>query len=98
MKIPKKFSYCSVEDGSPDIIITGCNGMDMLSNITYLIHYLYGRIKREHPQMAEEFRRTLIRLLQDDRSPVWEDVEADPHATEIFFVMPREQEVSDKEG
>lgn len=94
MKIPQEFTFSSKNNGQPNIIITGCNGMDIIANITYLIHYVYGRMKSTDPKFAEAFRGTLTTTIVRDDSPVWEDVEDTPGDTEIFFVIPSEQEES----
>lgn len=92
MKIPQEFTFSSKDNGQPNIIITGCNGMDIIANITYLIHYVYGRTKSTNPEFAEAFRATLTKTIIRADSPVWEDVKDTPGATEIFFTIPREQE------
>jgi len=43
----------------------------LLVEVSYVICVLYGRIKSARPEMAETFRRTLIQLIIDPQSSVW---------------------------
>lgn len=97
MKIPQEFTFSVKNEGLPSIVITGLSGMEIIANITYLIHYVYGRLKVIDQKAAEAFRGTLLKTLLDDRSPVWEDVKDTPGATEIAFTIPRIKEEAHEE-
>lgn len=88
MKMPEEFTF-SIKGGLPKIIITGCDLMDVVANVTYLIHYVHGRFKRMDPHLAETFRDMLIQIISNLDSPCWEDSEDIPGATEISFAVPK---------
>lgn len=89
MKFPKEFTF-SVKGDTHKIVITGCDLLDTLVNVSYLIQYIHGKFKGISPELVEGFRSMLVDTVQDPDSPCWEDVQASPGATEICFVMPKE--------
>lgn len=88
MKFQKQFSF-AVKNDQPNIVIAGCDVMDIVANITYLVHYIHGRFKEQDPKLAEGFRDILLQVIADPESPCWEDVKRNPNATEIFFTTPK---------
>lgn len=69
MKFAKKFLY-KAEDGTPNIVITGLDLMDILAHITYLIHYLYCKFQSRNPDVGKAFQEMMIQTISDPESPV----------------------------
>lgn len=89
MKFQKEFTF-SVKNEVPKVVITGVDLLDVVANITYLVHYIYGRFKGINPELGGAFRDMLVQVISDPDSPCWEDVKDTPGATEICFAIPRE--------
>jgi hypothetical protein len=66
--------------GSSDVII---------GEVAQLIGSLYAQLKMADTECAEEFRRVLLCLLEDDDSPVWQ---MDPAVGGVASVVPVGQE------
>ena len=88
MKFPKEFTF-SVKNDVPKIVLIGVDLLDVVANITYLVHYVYGKFKGINPDLAKDFREMLVQVVADPDSPCWEAVKDTP-SLEICFAIPKE--------
>ena len=52
----------------------GAGGLDTIAcDVALLINFLYNDIRRSNTGAAEAFRFTLISVLTDEDSPIWEE-------------------------
>ena len=67
------------------------SGIEVLADLTILIHNIYASMYRQDKKLANSFRAELTRAMVDPRSPAW-DPEMMAGAVGFMVTMPREQE------
>lgn len=60
--------------------------MDLLGEITYVIHNIHSSLDSHDPEMASAFRSGITEAITDHRSPVWKPCKHD--GTGIVIVSP----------
>lgn len=65
---------CNIKRGGKVRISAKGNAKDLIPETLVLIHAVYHGIKKNNPEVAEEYRLAIIGSTLDPDSPVWEDI------------------------